>query len=533
MSTALIVDDREQELYLLRVLLEGHGYTVVSASNGEDALAVGRRSQLDIIISDIMMPVMDGFRLCREWMEDERLQKIPFVFYSATYTDTRDEEFAMSLGAVRFIIKPAEPDEFMKVIQSVLNDLDTGRIEYGKPLPRTEEEVLKLYDERLVNKLEKKTLALEKEIIERKRVEKKLNKANKLYATLSQVNQTIVRTSDKQKLFQEICDIAIEFGRFKLAWVGLLDEDKQSVKPVAYSGDGSDYLKHIKISLADELTAREPAGRAIREENSVVFNDLENDSDLSPWREQALARGCRSTGAFPVRFNNSVIGAINVYADDPHFFDEGEVNLLEETAMDVSFALDKLYEEENHRQAEESLRQAGLVIENSPVVVFRWQATASWPVELVSDNVIQFGYTPEELLSGETPFASIVHADDREQIEREVAEYATSGAVHFQQEYRIVTPDGDIHWVDDRTTVERDADGNISHYQGIVLDITERKRAETELAAQLEELRRWHDATLGREGRVLELKNEINSLLTEQGQPPRYLGTEEEVTNRD
>ncbi len=533
MKSVLIVDDREQELYLLRVLLEGHGYTVVLASNGEDALKVGRMSQLDIIISDIMMPVMDGFRLCREWMEDERLQKIPFVFYSATYTDTKDEEFAMSLGAVRFIAKPAEPDEFMKVIQSVVRELDAGKIELRTLLPITDEEVLKLYDERLINKLEQKTLALEKEISERKRAEKKLDKANKLYATLSQINQAIVRVSDDKKLFQEICDIAIEFGKFKLAWIGLLDEEKQLVKPVATSGKGSDYLQHIKVSLADELTASGPTGRAIQERKSVVFNDLENNPDFTPWRESALERGYRSSGAFPIRLNNSVIGALSVYAADPHFFDEDEINLLEEMALDISFALDKFDEEANHRQAEEALRQAGLVIENSPVVVFRWQAAAGWPVELVSDNVTQFGYTPEELLSGETPFISMVHADDREQIEHEVVEYSASGVTHFQQEYRIVTPDGDIHWIDDRTTVERDADGNISHYQGIVIDITERKRAETELAAQLDELRRWHDATLGREGRVLELKHEINTLLAEQGQPLRYPSAKEEGTNRD
>src|SRR5690242_19375212 len=111
MNKILIVDDQEQYLYLLKVLLEGHQYQVVQASNGAEALELARVDLPDLIISDILMPVMDGFSLCQEWQKDERLRKIPFVFYTATYTDPKDEEFGLSLGAARFIIKPVETEE--------------------------------------------------------------------------------------------------------------------------------------------------------------------------------------------------------------------------------------------------------------------------------------------------------------------------------------------------------------------------------------------------------------------------------------
>ena len=133
------------------------------------------------------------------------------------------------------------------------------------------------------------------------------------------------------------------------------------------------------------------------------------------------------------------------------------------------------------KRAEEALRQAMLVIESSPVILFRWKAEEGWPVELVSQNVRQIGYTPAELLNGSVAFSSIVHPDDRERISNEVQLYSMSGADRFQQEYRIVTKDGQVRWVDDRTVVERDANGRISHYQGILVDITERKRAEESL----------------------------------------------------
>ena len=129
----------------------------------------------------------------------------------------------------------------------------------------------------------------------------------------------------------------------------------------------------------------------------------------------------------------------------------------------------------------QTLQQANLVVENSPVVIFRWEAKEGWPVAFVSRNITQFGYTPEELMSGTVPFSAIVHPEDLERVAREVQTYSSQGPDEYQQEYRILTRDGDVRWIDDRTVIERDPEGRITHYQGIVIDITERKRAEAEL----------------------------------------------------
>jgi len=159
----LVVDDNEHARIILKKTLESEGHTVEVATNGEEALKVARESAPDIIISDILMPVMDGFSLCREWKGDERLRGVPFVFYTATYTDSKDEELALSLGVDRFIVKPVEPDEFIKIIQGLIRDMEKGEIKPKKPALKEEEEVLKLYNERLVKKLEKKMLDLERE----------------------------------------------------------------------------------------------------------------------------------------------------------------------------------------------------------------------------------------------------------------------------------------------------------------------------------------------------------------------------------
>ncbi len=160
----LIVDDKKENLYLLETLLKGSGYEVVSAGNGAKALEKLRAEpeRFGMIISDILMPVMDGFQLCRECKGDDKLKDITFVFYTATYTDEKDEELALKLGVAKYIRKPAEPDEFIKIIQGVIRDIEEGKIRREKPALEEEKEVFKLYSERLVNKLEKKMLDLER-----------------------------------------------------------------------------------------------------------------------------------------------------------------------------------------------------------------------------------------------------------------------------------------------------------------------------------------------------------------------------------
>ncbi|MBN1317988.1 MAG: GAF domain-containing protein, partial [Anaerolineales bacterium] len=162
MTRILIVDDNEQNLYMLKILLEGNGFEIIQARDGAKALELACNNPPDVIISDILMPVMDGFTLCREWQKDQVLNKIPFIFYTATYTDPRDKEFALGLGAKRFIIKPTEPDIFIKLLQEVLENHNAGWLPSSDEPVEKETLYLKEYNEVLVRKLEAKMLQLEK-----------------------------------------------------------------------------------------------------------------------------------------------------------------------------------------------------------------------------------------------------------------------------------------------------------------------------------------------------------------------------------
>ncbi len=127
------------------------------------------------------------------------------------------------------------------------------------------------------------------------------------------------------------------------------------------------------------------------------------------------------------------------------------------------------------RQADEKLRMAKAVVENSPTILFRWLAAKPWSVEYVSENIERlFGYTPEELLSSMCTFIDIIHPDDRERVRKEIERHSTDDPGRFTQEYRIITKDGRVRWIDGRTVAVRNDNGEILYFQGILIDITEK-----------------------------------------------------------
>jgi PAS domain S-box-containing protein len=125
------------------------------------------------------------------------------------------------------------------------------------------------------------------------------------------------------------------------------------------------------------------------------------------------------------------------------------------------------------------------IYRKSPVVAFLWSAEKGWPVAFVSENISQFGYTPEDLTSGKMNYGDIVHSDDLGYVRSDVSELEVQGKMFFSKEYRIMTKSGKVRWVTERSHLIRDEKGNPAYYQGIIIDITERKRAEeTALASE-------------------------------------------------
>ena len=159
-ARVLIVDDDGNNRLLLETLLKSRGFEVLSAVNGEEGLARARSHHPDLIVSDILMPVMDGYTFCRQLKSDDALKRIPFVFFTASYNTPKDEEFAMSLGAERFVFKPQEPEELIAILEDVLKESRLAPRRAKKPLGE-EMEFFRQHNEVLFNQLEKKLLDLE------------------------------------------------------------------------------------------------------------------------------------------------------------------------------------------------------------------------------------------------------------------------------------------------------------------------------------------------------------------------------------
>ena len=159
-----------------------------------------------------------------------------------------------------------------------------------------------------------------------------------------------------------------------------------------------------------------------------------------------------------------------------------EIRALREKVSQLEAAQEQLRQaEEALREASEKQQQLEAVFNRGPAMLFLWRVEEGWPVKLASENVSQLGYSAEDFTSGRVSWSGITHADDILRLEAEVAAFLRDGVDEFHQEYRLLTKSGEVRWVEDRNVCRRDAEGNVIHVKGVVLDITERKHAEEAL----------------------------------------------------
>lgn len=504
----LIVDDHPTNLTLLRAQLEAEGHTVVDAATGIEALAVLLRNPIDAVISDILMPGMDGYQLCHEIREHPDWRSLPFIVYTATYTSPREEKLALSMGVDVYLRKPAPPAAVAAALDEVMR-LPVQRHQ-GSKLAQPEAPVLREYNVALIHQLEetcaeatarseplqaaenqfhhplKETgelsraldestiVATRADISERKAHEIEVERLSRLYAALSGVNQAIVRLPSRDELFRRVCQVLVEQGGFCMAWVGWHDPETHVLVRMADWGDGGGYLQRIKISGDDLPEGLGPTGKAFRTGHPFVCNDMLNDDATLPWRAEIERCGFCASAAFPFRMQGMVCGTLSVYSEEKGFFRDKEIALLTEAAADLSFALDNFAREAERQRGEQASRRLAAIVESSDDAIIGKDLSGivtSWNTG--AERL--FGYTAAEMLG--QPGLRLI-PPERHDEETHVLETVKRGlgVTHFETVRQ--TKDGRLIDISVTTSPIVDAAGRVIGASKIARDIGERKRAE-------------------------------------------------------
>ncbi len=305
----LIVEDNEDNRTLLVKQLRAYGHEVMAAADGVEALQQALGETPDIVISDIMMPKMDGYQLCQECKQNDKLRDIPFVFYTATYTKEEDEKLGLSLGANSFIYKPTGPDVLVQMLSEIVEKAKSGALAPPKA-PLESSLFLSEYTKRIVAKLEDKVVELEAEITARKKTEEE---RSRLYEEVKTLNLELEeKVKERTKELEETVQAAEVANRAKsdflagmshelrtplnavIGFSQVLQEQyfgKLNEKQVEYVTDILESGQHLLSLINDILDlAKIEAGKMELELSKVIIKDLLGSS-LIMIKEKALAHG--------------------------------------------------------------------------------------------------------------------------------------------------------------------------------------------------------------------------------------------------
>ncbi|MCK9152462.1 PAS domain S-box protein [Methanobacterium alcaliphilum] len=314
----LIVEDEAITALDIKKKLEYWGYKVPKiAHTGVDAIKYAENTNPDIILMDIILKgKMDGIETAKAI---KRNFDIPVIYLTA-HSEDKIMTRAKHTHPYGYLIKPIDEKELHFALDSA---------------------------------------------IFKHKTEKKLEKSNRALRMISECNQAIVRIKNTDILLNKICRIIVEEGDYKLAWIGMAQDDEtKSIKPAAQYGFDDGYLEQLNFSWGENKYGNGPAGRSIRNAEISIFKDLSHNPDFEPWRKLALKRGYNSIVALPLFIEDKIIGSLNIYSPEEDAFDDEELNLLNELSEDISFFLESQKLRDKHDHAVHNLKNSKIRLKN-------------------------------------------------------------------------------------------------------------------------------------------------------------------------
>jgi len=544
----LIVDDKPENIFALKKLLEINNYEVETALSGEEALKKILKNIYSVIILDVQMPGMDGFEVAEAISGFNKAKDIPIIFLSAVSTDKKFIIKGYSSGGIDYVTKPVDPDILLlkvktfhrlsqqtrelneihqalqeemevrkktqfeqylktKELKSILETIPQitftanaeGNIEfvneqwyvysdykhvfpevYSKELPVArfwqniiisqpqlplevclmkqynneyryhllslipvkEEEVIvkwvgtftdiheqKLNKDILEKRVAERTAELitaNKELVlqnnEKEKRAAELIIANRLYSFLSRINHTIVHSEDEQTVFNEACRIAVDIGKYEMAWISILDKVNKKSNHVAYCN-----ISKSDLELFDDLSNYDggPTAYILKIGKRYVINDFEPEPENSNAKKYALLRGLKSGIALPIIKSGEMIGVYNLFSSNVNSFSEVEIALLEEVTRDISFALDIFEKEKLRKVSENKLIHSELRLKQAQAIahIGSWEKNISTGNELWSEETCRIYGLPEtENKHTYESWKSFIHPEDMDDVMKIVKE---------------------------------------------------------------------------------------------------------------
>jgi PAS domain S-box-containing protein len=270
----------------------------------------------------------------------------------------------------------------------------------------------------------------------KKKQANKLKKAKNLYAFISQINQRIAHVKDEDKLFKNACRIALEFGKFKIAWIGIYGNANQTINLVHQVGLLPADIKKFKNV---PLQANGPQKRVLHTSKYYLCNDILNDPELAKWPPLATERKFCSCMILPFKKSGNVIGTFNLYAEGIDFFQKDEIAMLLELTGDISYALDTFEKDKLHRDTAELVVQnekrfRSLIEQSADMITL---AHPDGELMYVSNSVTKMlGYSSGELLH--MSVFDIIHPDDIPEVKkiRDKVVKTPGKSIHYLQRRR-------------------------------------------------------------------------------------------------
>jgi PAS domain S-box-containing protein len=326
-------------------------------------------------------------------------------------------------------------------------------------------------------------LILSTDITNEKRAMLEVQRLNRIYAVLSNINQAIVRIKDKQQLFDSGCRIAVEDGKFRMAWIGMFNEKEHTISVASSAGNMNNFLKDIDKPSQQKLFWSSPASQAIKTGNYLIINDFEKvNKKLETWYEYISRLGCNSIAIFPLKTFNKVIGILGLFSEEKDFFEEKEIALLTEMVQDISFSLETMENEKLRLQAVTELKESETRFFNA----FEYAAIGMAIVSLESNymrvnNALcnMSGYSVNELIGKN--LKDVTHPEDWENDLQQIKRMLSNEIDVYQTEKRYIHKTGRSLWIMLSSSLLRDNNGNPVYFITQIQDITERKKAEKEI----------------------------------------------------